>query len=503
MATYADLDTNNTYTALSTMAPDAVRKLWQRITDVAEQTSDFFQQFEGQDANSPIRERTELSAGAGATLNVTVRSGYYGPGKSGDSMFSGKEDFESDMLSTYNLTVDYLRNAVSLNERTEEIMGMRGEIASGQVVELGNWMGRQKTARAMSMYVLKGGTENLMYAGGKTSEALLTSADGLSWNDIVYMGQGLKPLGGRPAQVATINGVPVLKYIVVGTTPGLFSLKQDDDYKAFLKESAPRESWDRNPLFQGGYAEVDGHSLREYNPIDHDGPGPIGCAWSAKAFLGAAITAGTSTFDIKGGGSAAYAALTNRLYFRDFPNYAYEFLPSDIITPGTAEQYLLIINPKGAATSANPYPGKIGMYAYTTGNTGNLITITKRLAPVQNGPVALASVGSVTWNTGVWAANSGMHTQVHPIGSTIVLCNALGQPIGDTVMFGAEHMLRGYGKHRNTRTQEPVEAGFQQRNYITSVFGQSFRKNVRGVIPGYIRLRHAISYPELGIPTVT
>ncbi len=164
--------------------------------------------------------------------------------------------------------------------------------------------------------------------------------------------------------------------------------------------------------------------------------------------------------------------------------------------PGSTEQYLLIVNPRNAVVD----PGKVGMYAYTTGNNGNQITITRRLAPVQNGPVAMVTVGDVTWNTGVWADK---HTQVHPIGATIVLCNAKGVPIGDSVMMGAMAMLRGYGKYRNKRTQWMVDGDFEQRKYITTVFGQKLRKNVNNKYPGYVRLRHAISYPELGLPVVT
>jgi hypothetical protein len=357
-------------------------------------------------------------------------------------------------------------------------------------------MGREKSARAGMTFVLKGGGENLLIGGGKNSESLLVSADGLSYDDIMFMGQALKPMGGRPGEVGTVRGSPVLKYTLVGTTPGLYSLKSDSDYKQIVREAGPREKYDENPLFEGGYMDLDGHRIVEYNPIDPDGYAWSGSWFNAKAFLGEAITAGTAAFAIKGGGSAAAAAITNIDYFRFFPNFAFEFMPLDVYTPGSTEQYLLIVNPRNAVTD----PGKVGMYAYTTGNNGNQITITKRLASVQNGPVALSTVGSVTWNTGVWADK---HTETHPIGATIVLCNAKGVPIGDSVMMGAMAMLRGYGKYRNKRTQWLVDGDFETRKYITTVFGQQLRKNVNGKYPGYVRLRHAIAYPELGLPTVT
>ncbi|MET0263232.1 MAG: hypothetical protein ABW223_10070, partial [Rariglobus sp.] len=219
--------------------------------------------------------------------------------------------------------------------------------------------------------------------------------------------------------------------------------------------------------------------------------GAVGSPFNAKAFLGTAITAGTAVFDITGGGSAVNAAKLKKLYFKFFPGFAYEFLPSDILTANTDEKYLLIVNPRGGPGG----DGKIGMYAFTTHN-GNKITITKRLGAAAAGD-RVTTLGSVTWDSGVWA---GKHTDAHPIGSTIIYCNAKGTPIGDTIIMGAGAALRGYGKYRNRRTSESKNGDFVHYRYITSVFGQALRKDVQQRIPGYIRLRHAIRYPGLGIP---
>lgn len=491
-----ELGTPNTGAALASMSADSVRILWQKAVDIFEQTEDFWGKFEGESAESPIHVINDTSVGRGLTFRVTSLAGFYGPGKSGDSLFNDQDDFEPAVINSNEMIADYLRNATSYTKRMDEKMGMVNELSSGLVEQLGKWMGREKSARAGMTFVLKGGSENLLYPGTNSSESTIVSGDGLSYNDILMMGQALKPMGGKPCEVGTVRGSPVYKYCVVGTTPGLFSLKQDSDYKQILREAGPREKYDDNPLFEGGYMELDGHVIKEFNPIDPDGYAWAGSWFNAKAFLGEAITAGTAAFAIKGGGSATAAAITTRQYFRFFPNYAFEFTSTDIYSPGSDAQYLLIVNPKNAATD----PGKVGMYRYTTGNNGNQITINGRLAPVQNGPVALVTLGNVTWNTGVWA---GKHTQTHPIGSTIVLCNANGVPIGDTVMLGAMCMLRGYGQFRNARTQWLVDGEFETRSYITTVFGQQLRKNVNGKYPGYVRLRHAIAYPELGLPTVT
>ena len=492
MATYNETPPN-TGASLSAMSASDVRTLWQKTVDIFEQTEDFFEQFEGKTMASPIWEKTETEKGAGQSIRITVRSGYYGEGKTGDALFETTSDYEQTLISGYSLSVDWLRNATSSNERMEEVMGMRGEILNGDAAELGKWMGRQKTARQMMLFREKGGTDNLSYAGGNLDEDSLLSADSLTWDEIVKGKAQLEPLGGRPAKVGRVRGVDVFRYLVIGTVPGLYSLKTDADYKQVLREAGVRG--DSNELFEGGYVDIDGNMIKAYNPIDHDGRGPVGSAWNAKAFLGTAITAGTTAIDVLGGGDTTAAAETNKLYFKFFPNYAFEFLPSDILTAGTSTKYFLIVNPR----SGSGGDGKIGMYSYTTGNNGNKITITGRLGSAASG-VRATTLGSVTWDSGVWA---GKHTDAHPVGATIIPCNAKGVPTGDTCILGAGASLRGYGKYRNHRSQEEVNGGFVTRRYISSVFGQALRKDRLSRAPGYLRIRHAINYAGLGVPTVT
>ena len=132
-------------------------------------------------------------------------------------------------------------------------------------------------------------------------------------------------------------------------------------------------------------------------------------------------------------------------------------------------KYFLIVNLPNAPVD----PGKIGMYSYTVGNTGNYITITGQLAAAASG-IAVTTLGQVTWDTGVWV---GRNTQTHPIGATIVCGrNAKGVPLGSTIMMGQRAVIRGYGSMRNHRSIWKVDGDFETRKYITSVFGQALRK---------------------------
>ncbi|WP_309386093.1 DUF4043 family protein [Cerasicoccus frondis] len=477
----------NTGSALANMSPESVRQLWQKTVDMHDQNEDWWAKFEGPSRDAPIATRTDLSKGAGQKVTITNMAGFYGPGKQGDEHFEAATDFEKLLINAYSVEVDWLRNAYAVTERMEEVMGMRGELNGGAAAELGKWMGRQKSHRVFMTFREKGDAQNLVIAGGKSGVDELLSADVLNYDEVIGLGAIIKPNGGRPALMGRANGQPVKKYNIVSTVPGMFSMKHDDDYREALKEAGARG--DANHLFKGGYPDIDGHVFHEYEAIDHDGFGPVGCPMAPKAFLGEAIAAGTAVFTVKGGGSAAAAALTNILYFQDFAGYAYKFLAGDVLAPENETRYFLIVNPSNAAVD----PNKIGMYSYTVGNDGNTITIVNRLGPADS-VAQVDSLGDVTWNTGVWA---NKHTQVHPIGATIIPCNAKGVPIGETLMLGASAMIRGYGKYKNKRSKEKADGGHVERRYITSVFGQALRRDAQSRARGYVRLKHAIQYPEL------
>lgn len=499
-----DISSNTTGTTLAAMAPEAVRKLWKQGALIGEQTEDFFQTMESRSPRSIIWTQTDLGKGKGHTMTFTNMSGFYNEGKVGEGLFEGPDDFESPDINSYDLVVDFVRNAVRHTERTEEVMGMRGEIASQFNVELGKWLGRKKSEQMFMMFMLKLNAENVMCANGKTV-ATLGSADALLWDEIVTAGQAMKPLGGLPANIAASgSNAPIWSQTVVATEAALLSLKLDSDYKTALQNADVRGKG--NTIFRGGYVPVDGHTVIPYNPIDHDGIGAVGSPLNPKAFLGVEVTADTNgaALDIKGGGNATDAAKTAKLYFKYFPGYAYPFIDtgafsasdyakSDGANYDSEEKYFLIYNLTG--TDA----GKCGMYAYTTGNNGNKIAVTKRLAVGTTG-INETTIGSVTWDTGVW---SGKHTSAHPAGSLIIPCNAKGVPIADTLFLGRAAALRGYGKFRADRAQEDHNGGMVMDRYIKSVFGQTIREDRKGRHPAVIRLRHAISYPGISLPTVS
>ena len=483
-----DITPVTTGASLSAMAPGAIRQLWQKGVMVAEQTEDFFQQMESTGKDGIIGVKTDTTKGRGQKVTFTNMSGFHKEPHLGEERFDGPSDFEQIKINSYDLKVDWLRHAYSINERAEEVMGMRDEIATGANLELGKWLGRQKSEQMFAAFQLQLNGSNVKYVNGKTLDTL-SSADTLAWEEIVKGGQAMKPLGGTAANIGRGASGPVWSQCVVATQAALLSLKLDADYKELVSMAGERGKL--NTIFSGGYPTIDGHTITEYNPIDHDGVGAVGSFLNPKADLGVAVTAGTAAFDITGGGNPADAALTDILYYKYFPGHAYRFIDLTTFAPVAGTSYVLIYNLTGADA------GKFGMYSYAnaTGNNGNKITVNGRLGSATSG-IRNTTIGDVTWN-------ATLHTDAHPEDSLVIPCNRKGVPIGDTLILGRLAALRGYGKYRGRRSTQSEEGGFIEQRYITSVFGQTIRKDRKGRHPGVIRLRHAVSYPGINLPAVT
>lgn len=479
---------------------NAVRELWRKGVEVYEQTADFFSSMEGGN-DAIIQTINDTSKGRGQKITFTQMAGLYNEPKHGDELFNDQDDFESIKLHTNDLSVDYLRHGVRYTERAEEFMGMRGEIAVGIPRELGKWMGRQKSEKLFMMFLHKSGAENRIYAGDKGSINALTSADTLDWDTIVAANTKLSRLNGMPAKVGTDkSGNPIHRYVVVATTDALFSLEQDGDFKDIQQSSGP-DGYE-NIMFKGGYTDIRGNIIKKYNPIDHDGYGAIASPLNPKAELGRStadgftnVTGGTG-LRIYGGGSTVAADLTAKAYFKYFPLYAFKFLATETLVLanslyGAGNFYVAVFNHPNAPTD----PGKFGLYEIS-GNNGNLLTVVDKFTAADVAPDA-AWTGSPAWD-------ANLHTNTHDAGfASIYLVNASGVPIGHTLFLGKQAARRGYGKHRNQRTEDSHEGGFVKDIFCTSVFGQEPCEDAAGRKPGFLVITHAIQYAGVPFPTVS
>mgnify|MGYP003146354744 FL=1 len=474
---------------------DFLPKLWKKGVLMAEQRNDFMAQFEGSRPDSAVRVETDLTKGAGQTVVFRTMSGLYWDGVQGDELIDN--NVEEWRTGSFELKVDFLRHATRYTLRTLEQTALRQEIEDGIPGELGKWLGRKKTDRAQMAFIHKAAAENVVYAGASSSRETMKSADTIDMNGIISWGQQLKTLGAKPAFMGRNKGNDIKRFCLIGVGEALVSLQQSVDYKSAIHEAGQRG--DGNYLFSGGYADVNGHVVKTYDPVDHDGIGSIGSALNAKAWSGEAIAAGTSSFTLKGGGAAyttmSATAKVQAKFFEFFSNFAYRFSPVDLVTGLTSDRYCLVYN--HVESSAGGDQGKFGFYKFV-GNDGAELSVTQRLGSATAGS-RNTTVGGVTWDTGIW---SGKNTANHPIGAPVFETNSYGVPIGRSLMLGGSALCRGYGKYRNERTDETHDGKFVKDLFIMSVFGQTPYKRVDGRAPNFVVVEHALEYAGIPFPTV-
>ena len=492
-----DITPATTGTNLLSQDAASLRQKWHKGALLAEEEEDFFQQFEG-NMRAPIWVQKDLSKGDGSKMTFTTTSGYYGEGKYGEELFEGPGDFEKDDIDSFNLNVDFIRNAASRSKRADEIMGLMDELKSLVPVKLGKWLGRTKRDNIMGLCALTLPVENRIYAGGKTL-ATLGSADVLSWDDIVTTGAAMKPLGGLPANVSTGN-VPIWSQNFIPSETAALSLRLDPDYKTVLASGDVRGRG--NTLFKGGFPAIDGHTIIPHNALNHAGKGAVGSFLAPEAFLGVAITGTTDAArTLSGGGSDnADGALTGTgkpLWFKYFGGHDFKFVDTGVLDVSASSigdvagpYYAIIYNTTGSNA------GKWGFVKYTTGNNGNAITITEFLTGQANGTFRKGTVGGVTWS-------ASLNTEVWDSGALIIPANEKGVPIGHTIAMGRAGIVRGYGSARAQRDIEMDNGNFIKRVFIMSIFGQALRRDRKNRVPAVMLLTHALSRPGIKLPTVS
>ena len=484
--------------SLNTQDAASLRKLWNKGALIAEEEEDFMQQFEGSRENSPIWTKNDTAKGNGAQITFTTTSGYYGEGKYGEEVFEATTDFEQDDISSFNLKVDYVRNASSRSVRADEIMGLKDDLKGMVNVKLGAWLGRLKKDQIQGKCVLTLPNENRIYAGGKTL-ATLGTADVLSYDDIVTTGYAMKPLGGQPADISTSGRNSIWSQLFIPSESQAMSLDLDPDYKAILQNADVRGM--QNASFKGQWHNLRGHAIVPYNGLNHAGKGAVGSFLAPEAYLGLAISGTTDAARTISGGGAdnSDGSLTGSgkpLWFKYFPGHDYRFVDTGVLDVSASSigvvsgtNYAIIYNTTGANA------GKWGFVKYTTGNNGNAITITEFLTGQADGTYRKGTVGSVTWN-------SAINTEVWASGALIIPANAKGVPFGHALVLGAGGIVRGYGEDRAHRAVEKVDGDFIKRTYIRSVFGQSLRMDRKGRVPAVMLLTTALTRPGINLPTV-
>ncbi|MEZ5386467.1 MAG: DUF4043 family protein [Prosthecobacter sp.] len=399
-----------------------------------------------------------------------VEAGLGGPGEqgAGATRATGGENLKGNL---FELFFGNHHKSVILNRvvAAQTVIGKNADTRAR--AKLAPWFMRERES-ATEAEIIKAttaaGASNIVYASSSA-----TSIEGL--RSAHYADSALfRRIGGRladnqakPFAVAMEGAQELKRYVILAPERGLDELSNDPNWQTLMAQAGMRGKG--NYLFSGAIPSWNGSTVLPWTVETDSSNGPQGCFAQPMAFLGAALDFSTdaSALTITGGGSAAAAALTDHLYYRFFPGAAFSSHEDTKIAQETGTtKYALL---QDATT------GLFGMISYTITN-GNTITAVKHLGAT-TGTHRAATVGNVTYNTGVWA---GKHTTSFAIGSKVVPCNSYGQPFIRLYGLGMDSMMHGFGgvmggsgagkltENKNDDMQRYFQPGFEEQWGITT-----------------------------------
>lgn len=393
---------------------------------------------------APIRTIADFQKIHGTTVNFQARAPLGGAGRQGSAEERiGHGENRKFKMWSFQIGVHWhgvKANNIALSQTVLGKGSFDAEAQSGLKELFSHYQGRHIEAELMRAKTAR----TTYYCGNKTSVEGLRSADTFQPNDSKKV-KDLMAANQAPPILAGArkNGdEPIYAYYILGNNRLYDDMHQSDTWQNLLALAGDRG--DANHLFYGGLPRWAGTILDEYTLQVNTADGPQGTMATPVAYLGGALGALPATGAyLYGGGSAAAAALTDRLYFQLFPNAQFKQFEIEKIAADTStERYLLIRNLTASAAGGDA--GKFGMYAYQV-NDGNKITLTKALRSTDStsGKIDKTTVGNVTWGVAPWTTD--YLTDQHAIGSEIIPCNSYGQPYVAGYALADECLYSAYG----------------------------------------------------------
>lgn len=446
----------------------------------------------------PIMTHGEFKNLRGQTVNITTEAPLGGSGRQGAGQSRGGYG-ENRKRKVFTVSVGNMWHGVSQNNVTaaQTVMGF-GSFDTSAREALKPWFAERHawTTEAEIFRMTATNAARLrLFGGGRTSFADLTGADTADENLFRRMSTRLTENMAKPFAVAKRNNQEIEKFLIISPDRGLEDLHATGAWKDLLANSGLRGA--DNFLFTGEMPEWAGSCIMPWQVQLSTADGPQGSLSSPTAFLGEAIAAGTAAFTVKGGGSAAAAALTDRLYFMFFPGAEFKTWEQVKIAQETSlTKYVL-----GRDIVTN----KFFMLSYTT-TDGNTITGVKKLGSINAGTGA-TTVGSIAWGSpGVWDGKLHDATTLDiAVGSPMWPCNAKGQCGADLIGLGQHALTQGWGspdgstamgkrtKNNDDDHQRFAEIGFEEQWGISGV------QDANGLFSGAIRA--TVAWNPDGAPT--
>lgn len=449
---------------------------WGRILMHEASKVECFAQFEGpQGSRRPITVRKELNVIGGDTVNYASVVPLGRRPQIGNSRMEGKE--EPLQFGGTNCRVKFVRHSSGVDEEAKRFLAQGDQLEDTIVDLLRDHLAEYKQQEMAHVLRRNATSYNTIRPNFRANRDALQSGDTMSTSVIDHAQGHAVTIGCQAPNVSKDEtGNQIYEYVFLASQFALTNLKTSSDYLTANRDAGVRGP--ENKMFKGGYLPWSGTNIIEMKLIDTLGKSRIGGCIMPRARLGTAIVAGSTTIAITGGGSAAYGADTEVMYFEDFDGYDWPFFLDQTPTTDTDHYYIIICN----ATN-----GKWGMYEYEGQyNNGNSITeLVGRLGPGEAG-ITTATLGDVTWDADV-------NTDAFPSGSLIFQCTSRGVPIGYSALLGQNAAVRAYSDKMKMVYQDQ-DYDFQKGIGYQVVFGQNIWKWQTNPT-NYVLVEHAVQIP--------
>lgn len=243
---------NMTYAAGAGVLDYAIPTFWaERLRDDAIRRAFWGARFEGKEGSrKPIIVNEDFTKKPGDTINFQVVSQLFNPGVTGETALTGQE--EKLALGQFQLTVDWLRNAVAYTKNLER----RVNFSIKQTVrqELSDWMKRKIDASMFSALIA--GVTNTVYAGDAASAAALGSNDHFGTEEIDRIKLALQRTA-IPIRVEGEGGQEEEYYGIVISEMDEYWLKGDSVWSQAQRDAGPRD-YSKNRVFTGALGMYNG-----------------------------------------------------------------------------------------------------------------------------------------------------------------------------------------------------------------------------------------------------
>ena len=458
----------NTYAAAVTDSSKLVGELFSKILMLQAKNMDALGAMEGPEGSGkPIITKTDLSKGAGNTVNFSVAARPGGRGTQGETALEA----ERIKLGSYPITVDFLRKGFALNDKIETFLAAGRDLKTAFALMAGEWFALQRQADVFMLWRRFADGTNTYRPNSRASTDTLLSTDYFKSADISEVA-GLLKSRGAPAPIVTKRNVSVAGssevkgYIVLGSDRFFNSMKTtDSSYQNALQNAGLRGN--ENVIWSGGYADWDGNKVFHMDSVQEDTQGPLGLAIEPEALLGTALSAGTTARTITGGGITG-PDTTSYFPFEWFKGNPYPLLGYSAPSADSSVYYVVIYNVSGASA------GKFGIYQYTgSNNNGNTIVCSAHLGASVAG-VQVTTLANIPYD-------AAKHTTDHPSGSRIIQVNAKCVPYCYGAGLAEGAALRPYGGPPITPISEEGDWGFKKGIGMQAIYGTGLMKDTANV----------------------